>query len=418
MSKIKNIHAREVLDSRGNPTIETEIETSDGNTGKAIVPSGASTGKFEALELRDGDKNRYGGKGVRKAVNNVNKKIFPELKGTNVLNQEKIDEKMCILDGTENKGEIGANAILSVSLATARAAAKDQNLPLFRYLGNDKDNRLPIPLMNLLNGGEHAANNLDLQEFMIVPIGPNKFSEAARMGSEIFHTLKSILNRKGMSTTVGDEGGFAPDLEEETEALDLLVEAIEETGYKSGSEVGIALDPASSEICENEKYRIGDSVLDSGEMVEMYSEWVKNYPILSIEDGLDQEDWNGWKKLTDEIGEKTQLVGDDLFVTDAERLRKGIEQNIANSILVKVNQIGTLTETINAVETAHEAEYTAIISHRSGETEDVFISDLATGLATTQLKAGSMSRTDRVAKYNQLLRIEDRYGLEMSEWPL
>lgn len=418
MSKIKQIQGREVLDSRGNPTVEAEVRTESGNIGRAIVPSGASTGKFEALELRDGDKKRYSGKGVKKAVANIKQKIAPELQGIDSLWQQKIDQRMCDLDGTENKSELGANAILAVSLATARAASRDLGIPLFKYIGGIRQGELPIPFMNVLNGGAHAANNLDLQEFMIVPLGAGKFSEAAQMGSEVFHELKSILDDRGMATTVGDEGGFAPDLEEEREALDLLVEAIEEAGYTPGGEVSIALDPAASEIYEDGSYKLGESELSAEEMIELYVEWVENYPIVSIEDGLDQEDWDGWKILTESLGGKIQLVGDDLFVTDVERLRKGIEEEVANSILIKVNQIGTLSETIEAVEEAHKSGYTAVISHRSGETEDVFIADLATGLSTTQLKSGSLSRTDRVAKYNQLLRLEDKYDLPLASWPL
>ncbi|MFP4005214.1 MAG: phosphopyruvate hydratase [Candidatus Hadarchaeia archaeon] len=417
MSFIENIRGREVLDSRGNPTVEAEVITQTGSIGKAIVPSGASTGKFEALELRDGDKQRYGGKGVKKAVSNINEKIAPELIGMDCIWQKKIDDEMCDLDGTENKSELGANAILAVSLATARAASLDLNLPLFKYIGGIREGSLPIPLMNVLNGGEHADNNLDLQEFMIVPLGAQKFSTAAQMGSEVFHKLKSILEGRNMSTAVGDEGGFAPDLDDETEALELLIEAIEKSGYVPGKDVSIALDPAASEIYEDGKYFLGDSELTSGEMIDIYEKWVDNYPVVSIEDGLDQEDWEGWKELTEKLGDKTQLVGDDLFVTDAERLRNGIERNVANSILIKVNQIGTVSETLEAVEEAHKSAYTAIISHRSGETEDVFIADLATGLPTTQLKSGSLSRTDRIAKYNQLLRLEDQYNLKMASWP-
>lgn len=418
MSKIDKIHGREVLDSRGNPTVEAEVTTEDGSVGKAIVPSGASTGKFEALELRDGDKNRYGGKGVKKAVSNINDRISPELMGIDCTRQKKVDEAMLELDGTENKSELGANAILAVSLANARAAAQYLNVPLFKYIGGVREGCLPIPLMNVLNGGEHAANNLALQEFMIVPAGPERFSEAARMGSEVFHTLKSILEERGMSTAVGDEGGFAPDLDDETEALKLLVNAIEEAGFEPGKDVSIALDPAASEVYEDGKYVLGDKSLTANEMIDLYSEWVEDYPVVSIEDGLDQEDWDGWKDFTDRLGNKVQIVGDDLFVTDVERLKEGIEGGVANSILIKVNQIGSLSETIDAVEEAHKSAYTAIISHRSGETEDVFIADLATGLPTTQLKSGSLSRTDRIAKYNQLLRIEDEYDLPMASWPM
>lgn len=417
MAQIREIHGREILDSRGNPTVETEVILENGTWGRSAVPSGASTGKFEALELRDGDPDRYGGKGVTEAVVNINEDIAYALDGMDPLWQEEIDEKLIELDGTDNKSNLGANAVLSVSLASARAAANDLGIPLFKYISGVSPARLPIPLMNVLNGGAHAANNLVLQEFMIVPAGANTFKRAAQMGSEVFHALESILQKQGMSTAVGDEGGFAPDLDRERDALDLLVRAIEEAGYQPEVDVSIALDPAASEFYEDEKYLVGGTGLSAEELTELYGEWVEDYPIVSIEDGLDQEDWEGWKTLTEGLGKEIQIVGDDLFVTDVQRLRRGIEGGIANSILVKVNQIGTLTEAINAVQEAHRAGYTAVISHRSGETEDVFIADLATGLMSTQLKSGSLSRTDRVGKWNQLLRLEEEYQLRMADWP-
>ena len=418
MAQIREVHGREILDSRGNPTVEAEVILDNGTWGRAAVPSGASTGKYEAIELRDNDESRYGGKGVRKAVENINDKIAYVLDGMEPLWQQDVDHRLLDLDGTEDKSNLGANAILSVSLAVARAAANDLGIPLFKYISGVSPPSLPIPLMNVLNGGEHAANNLDLQEFMIVPLGASRFSEAARMGAEVFHTLESILEGRGMSTTVGDEGGFAPDLDHEEEALELLVEAITETGYQPGEDVSLALDPAASEFYEDGHYIVGGSELSSKEMISLYSKWVETYPIVSIEDGLDQEDWNGWAQLTENLGSQIQIVGDDLFVTDVDRLQRGIEEGVANSILVKVNQIGTLSEAIEAVQKAHRGGYTAVISHRSGETEDVFIADLATGLMTTQLKSGSLSRTDRVSKYNQLLRIEEEYGLGIAAWPL
>jgi len=418
MASIRAVHGREILDSRGNPTVETEVILENGAWGKAAVPSGASTGKFEALELRDGDADRYGGKGVLRAVENVNEKIAYTLDGMDPLWQAEIDEALLELDGTDDKSALGANAILSVSLAVARAAANNLGIPLFKYIGGASPTSLPIPLMNVLNGGAHAGNNLDLQEFMIVPVGPDCFAEVTRTASEVFHTLQSILEDRGMSTAVGDEGGFAPDLDEEREALQLLVEAIGEAGYEPGSEVAIALDPAASEFYQNGKYMVGGSALSAGEMIDLYSQWVEDFPIISIEDGLDQEDWEGWRLMTDRLGNRIQIVGDDLFVTDVDRLEEGIEKGVANSILIKVNQIGTLTEAIEAVQTAHKAGYTAVISHRSGETEDTFIADLAAGLMTTQLKAGSLSRTDRICKYNQLLRLEDDYELPLASWPL
>ena len=417
MSKIREVTGREILDSRGNPTVEAEVVLENGAWGKAAVPSGASTGKFEALELRDGDPERYGGKGVRKAVENINEEISYALDGYNPLWQEKIDERLIELDGTEDKSNLGANAILGVSMAVARAAANDLGLPLFKYIAGVTPASLPIPMMNVLNGGEHADNNLDPQEFMIVPVGAECFGGAAQIGSEVFHELKDILAGRGMSTAVGDEGGFAPDLDEEKEALSLLVEAISEAGYEPGEDVAIALDPAASEFYEGGKYNVGGSSLSADEMVDLYAEWVDEFPIISIEDGLDQQDWGGWKTMTDRMGDEIQIVGDDLFVTNEKRLKKGIEKGVANSILVKVNQIGTLTETIGAVRTAIRSGYSAVISHRSGETEDTFIADLATGLPTTQLKSGSLSRSERISKYNQLLRIEEEYEIKMAEWP-
>ncbi len=417
MSKIREVTGREILDSRGNPTVEAEVVLENGVWGKAAVPSGASTGKFEALELRDEDPDRYGGKGVRKAVDNINEEISYALDGLEPLWQEKIDNKLLELDGTDDKSNLGANAILGVSLAVARAAASDLGLPLFKYISGVTPASLPIPMMNLLNGGEHADNNLDLQEFMVVPVGAGCFGEAARIASEVFHELKGILNEKGMPTAVGDEGGFAPDLDDEEEALSLLVKAISDSGYEPGEDVAIALDPAASEIYRDGTYHIGGSSLAAKDMVDLYREWVESFPIISIEDGLDQQDWDGWKLMTQELGDKIQIVGDDLFVTNVERLERGIEKGVANSILIKVNQIGTLTETIQAVMTALRSGYSAVISHRSGETEDTFIADLATGLPTTQLKSGSLSRSERISKYNQLLRIEEEYELPMAEWP-
>ncbi|MCF7876528.1 phosphopyruvate hydratase [Candidatus Bipolaricaulota bacterium] len=417
MSKIREVTGREILDSRGNPTVEAEVVLENGVWGKAAVPSGASTGKFEALELRDEDPDRYGGKGVRKAVDNINEEISYALDGLEPLWQEKIDNKLLELDGTDDKSNLGANAILGVSLAVARAAASDLGLPLFKYISGVTPASLPIPMMNLLNGGEHADNSLDLQEFMVVPVGAGCFGEAAQVASEVFHELKGILNEKGMPTAVGDEGGFAPDLDDEEEALSLLVKAISDSGYEPGEDVAIALDPAASEIYRDGTYHIGGSSLAAKDMVDLYREWVESFPIISIEDGLDQQDWDGWKLMTQELGDKIQIVGDDLFVTNVERLERGIEKGVANSILIKVNQIGTLTETIQAVMTALRSGYSAVISHRSGETEDTFIADLATGLPTTQLKSGSLSRSERISKYNQLLRIEEEYELPMAEWP-
>lgn len=409
MPYITDVYAREVLDSRGNPTVEVEVYTESGAFGSALVPSGASTGEYEAVELRDGDKDRYLGKGVSQAVQNVNEKIAPEILGFDATRQVIIDELMIELDGTENKGNLGANAILGVSMAVARAAADYLGIPLYQYLGGFNAKKLPTPMMNILNGGEHADNNVDIQEFMVMPVGAPTFKEALRMGAEIFHSLKKVLKNKGYNTGVGDEGGFAPDLGSNEEALSTIIEAIEEAGYKPGEEVQLAMDVASSEIYEDGKYNLkGEGVTrTSEEMVDWYEELVNKYPIISIEDGLDENDWEGTKLLTERIGDRVQLVGDDLFVTNTNKLSRGISEGIANSILIKVNQIGTLTETFQAIEMAKEAGYTAVISHRSGETEDSTIADIAVATNAGQIKTGAPSRTDRVAKYNQLLRIED-----------
>ncbi|MYL33591.1 phosphopyruvate hydratase [Pontibacillus yanchengensis] len=409
MPYITDVYAREVLDSRGNPTVEVEVYTESGAYGTALVPSGASTGEFEAVELRDGDKNRYVGKGVTQAVENVNEKIGPELLGFDVTRQVIIDQVMIELDGTDNKGNLGANAILGVSMAVAHAAADFVGVPLYQYLGGFNAKKLPVPMMNILNGGEHADNNVDIQEFMIMPVGAPTFHEALRTGAEIFHALKKVLNNKGYGTGVGDEGGFAPNLGSNEEALSTIIEAIEAAGYKPGEEVQLAMDVASSEIYEDGKYNLkGEGVTRTAEeMVDWYEELVNKYPIISIEDGLDENDWEGTKLLTQRIGDRVQLVGDDLFVTNTERLGRGIEEGVGNSILIKVNQIGTLTETFQAIEMAKEAGYTAVISHRSGETEDATIADIAVATNAGQIKTGAPSRTDRVAKYNQLLRIED-----------
>ncbi|SER80100.1 enolase [Gracilibacillus ureilyticus] len=409
MPYITDVYAREVLDSRGNPTIEVEIYTESGAFGTALVPSGASTGEHEAVELRDGDKDRYLGKGVQKAVENVNEVIAPELMGIDVTRQVIIDQLLLELDGTENKGKLGANAILGVSMAAAHAAADHLGVPLYTYLGGFNATTLPTPMMNILNGGEHADNNVDIQEFMIMPVGAPTFKEALRMGAEIFHSLKKVLSGKGLNTGVGDEGGFAPNLGSNEEALSTIIEAIEAAGYKPGEEVKLAMDVASSEFYEDGKYNLkGEGVVRSSEeMVAWYEEMINKYPIISIEDGLDENDWEGHKLLTDRIGDRVQLVGDDLFVTNTKRLAQGIEQGVGNSILVKVNQIGTLTETFEAIEMAKRAGYTAVISHRSGETEDATIADIAVATNAGQIKTGAPSRTDRVAKYNQLLRIED-----------
>ena len=413
MTTITSIKAREILDSRGNPTVEAEVSLECGVTGRAAVPSGASTGEHEAVELRDGEKGRYLGKGVRTAVKNVNEQIAAELQGLDALRQADVDRRMIELDGTTNKGKLGANAILAVSLATARAAADALGLPLYRYLGGVNARLLPVPMMNILNGGSHADNNVDLQEFMVMPVGASRFSDSLKMGVEIFHNLKKVLSKKGYNTAVGDEGGFAPNLKSNEEAVEVILEATQQAGFTPGKDVFIALDPASSEFFEDGKYvfkKSDKSVKSSGQMVEFYSNWARQYPIISIEDGLAENDWEGWALLTKALGSKIQLVGDDLFVTNTERLHKGIEAGIGNSILVKVNQIGTLTETIEAIELAKVNRYTAVVSHRSGETEDTFISDLVVGLNTGQIKTGSASRTDRIAKYNQLLRIEEELG--------
>ncbi|GAA0589315.1 phosphopyruvate hydratase [Virgibacillus siamensis] len=409
MPYITDVYAREVLDSRGNPTVEVEVSTESGAFGAALVPSGASTGEYEAVELRDEDKNRYLGKGVEKAVQNVNDVIAPELLGVDVTRQNIIDQIMLELDGTDNKGNLGANAILGVSMAVAHAASSYLGLPLYNYLGGFNAKTLPTPMMNILNGGEHADNNVDIQEFMIMPVAAPTFKEALRTGAEIFHALKKVLKSKGYNTGVGDEGGFAPNLKSNEEALQTIVEAIEAAGYKPGEEVKLAMDVASSEIYDDGKYNLkGEGVVrTSAEMVDWYEELIHHYPIISIEDGLDENDWEGHKLLTDRIGDRVQLVGDDLFVTNTSKLAHGIEQGVGNSILVKVNQIGTLTETFAAVEMAKRAGYTAVISHRSGETEDATIADIAVATNAGQIKTGAPSRTDRVAKYNQLLRIED-----------
>ncbi|MDR0687441.1 MAG: phosphopyruvate hydratase [Prevotellaceae bacterium] len=415
MSQIINIHAREILDSRGNPTVEVEVIADSGDVGRAAVPSGASTGVHEAVELRDGDKERFGGKGVLKAVEHVNTVLSENLKGFSIFDQRGIDSQMLELDGTENKDNLGANAILGVSLAVAHAAAQSLGQPLYRYVGGVTAHTLPIPMMNILNGGSHADNSIDFQEFMIMPVGAETFAEALRMGAEVFHSLKTVLTRQGYSTNVGDEGGFAPNLKSNEEGIKVILEAIEKAGYKPGSDVFIALDPASSEyyVPVEKVYYLkksnGDK-LTAQEMVDFWKSWTSKYPILSIEDGMAEDDWDGWKLLTDAIGDKVQLVGDDLFVTNSARLQKGIDKQVANSILVKVNQIGSLTETIDAVNLAYRNSYTAIMSHRSGETEDTTIADLAVALNTGLIKTGSASRSDRIAKYNQLLRIEEALG--------
>ncbi|KMK77493.1 phosphopyruvate hydratase [Alkalihalobacillus pseudalcaliphilus] len=410
MTMITDVYAREVLDSRGNPTVEVEVYLESGAMGRALVPSGASTGEYEAVELRDGD-TRFLGKGVLKAVENVNEVIAPEIIGVDALDQLGIDKLMIDLDGTENKGKLGANAILGVSMAVAHAAANALGIPLYVYLGGFGAKQLPVPMMNIINGGEHADNNVDIQEFMVMPVGAENFKEALRMGTEIFHHLKSVLKAKGYNTAVGDEGGFAPNLSSNEEALSTIIEAIEKAGYKPGEEVQLAMDVASSELFNKEdgKYHLAGEgkVLSSEEMVDFYEDLVSKYPIISIEDGLDENDWEGHKLLTDRLGEKVQLVGDDLFVTNTKKLAEGIEKGISNSILIKVNQIGTLTETFEAIEMAKRAGYTAVISHRSGETEDATIADIAVATNAGQIKTGAPSRTDRVAKYNQLLRIED-----------
>jgi len=412
MASIINIKARQILDSRGNPTVEVDVLTDTGIIGRAAVPSGASTGVHEAVELRDGDEKYYMGKGVLKAIHNVNTIINEEPNGYYVFDQNAIDQRMLEIDGTPNKSKLGANAVLGVSLAVAHAAAQNAGMPLYKYVGGVNANTLPVPMMNILNGGSHADNKIDIQEFMIMPIGASSFSEALRMGTEVFHHLKAVLKKKGLSTNVGDEGGFAPNLGSNEEGIQVILEAIENAGYKPGDDIALALDAASSEfyIKEEKVYHLHKSSgekLTSDQMVEMYKDWTAKYPIISIEDGLDEDDWDGWKKLTDAIGKDVQLVGDDLFVTNVERLQEGIEKGIGNSILIKVNQIGSLTETLNAIKLATENGYTCVMSHRSGETEDTTIADLAVALNCGQIKTGSASRTDRIAKYNQLLRIEE-----------
>ncbi|MCD4680016.1 MAG: phosphopyruvate hydratase [Bacteroidales bacterium] len=421
MSTIINVTARQILDSRGNPTIEVDVMTDSGVIGRAAVPSGASTGIHEAIELRDGDMGVYGGKGVLNAVQNINSLLNEELNGYFITDQNNIDNRMLELDGTPNKSNIGANAILGVSLAVAHAAAIETNQALFRYIGGVNANTLPIPMMNIINGGSHADNSIDFQEFMIMPVGADSFSNAIRMGSEVFHTLKSVLKDKGYSTSVGDEGGFAPNLKSNEEAIMLILKAIEKAGYKPGKDIYLALDPASSEyyLPEENVYHLhkssGDK-LTASEMVDFWKEWVDKYPIISLEDGMAEDDWDGWALMTSELGEKIQIVGDDIFVTNVERLSKGIENKVGNSILIKLNQIGTLTETIDAVNMAYRNAYTAIISHRSGETEDTSIADLAVALNTGQIKTGSASRSERIAKYNQLLRIEEMLG-DAAQYP-
>jgi len=409
---IVDVHAREILDSRGNPTVEAEVTLGDGSVGRAAVPSGASTGEHEAVELRDGDPQRYLGKGVQNAVGNVNLKIADALQGMDATDQRRIDDTMIDVDGTPNKGKLGANAILAVSMACARASAAALKTPLYRYLGGIGASILPVPMMNILNGGAHADSNVDFQEFMAMPVGAESFAEALQWGAEIFHTLKSVLKKRGYNTAVGDEGGFAPSLKANVEAIDLVLEAMEQAGFRAGRDVCIALDPAASEFYDKDqgKYvfkKSDKSVKSSEEMVRFWADWVRQYPIVSIEDGLAEDDWQGWRMLTDELGDNIQLVGDDLFVTNTERLSRGIAEGVANSILIKVNQIGTVSETLDAIDMARRNAYTAVISHRSGETEDTFIADLAVATGVGQIKTGSASRTDRTAKYNQLLRIEE-----------
>jgi enolase len=413
--QIIKVVGREILDSRGNPTVEADVELEDGSFGRAAVPSGASTGEFEAVELRDNDKSRYLGKGTRTAARNISEKIGPAVLGMSAFDQAGIDHKMIALDGTNNKGALGANAILAVSMAVARAAADSQMTPLYRYLGGVQGTLLPVPLMNILNGGAHADNSVDPQEFMVAPFGAGCFADAVRMGAEVFHTLKGVLKKRGYSTAVGDEGGFAPNLKSNDEALEVVLEAIQKAGYKPGEQIGIALDPAASEFYDDEKKKYVFKKSDKSErtseqMVEFWANWVRQYPIVSLEDGMSEADWDGWKLLTDTLGGKIQLVGDDIFVTNTEIFARGIAKGIANSILVKLNQIGSVTETLNAVHMAGDAGYTAVISHRSGETEDPFIADFAVATRAGQIKTGSASRTDRIAKYNQLIRIEEELG--------
>src|SRR5580704_17675314 len=415
MTEIAAIHAREILDSRGNPTVEADVVLAGGAIGRAAVPSGASTGEHEAVELRDGDKSHYLGKGVLQAVENVESVLAPELTGMDAANQRLLDATMIALDGTPNKGRIGANAILAVSMAAARASAKALSIPLYRYLGGVNASVLPVPMMNIINGGAHADNNVDFQEFMVMPVGAERFGDALRWGVEVFHHLKGVLKKKGYSTAVGDEGGFAPSLKSNVEAIEVILEAIQLAGYKEGEEIAIALDPAASEFFDKQKgkyvFKKSDkSEKTSEEMTRFWESWVRQYPIISLEDGLAEDDWAGWKFLTKELGQKIQLVGDDLFVTNTERLQKGIEEGVGNSILIKVNQIGTISETFEAISLARRYGYTSVISHRSGETEDSFIADLAVATGAGQIKTGSASRTDRIAKYNQLLRIEEELG--------
>ncbi len=414
MSKIKSIHAREVIDSRGNPTVEADVLLESGALGRAAVPSGASTGTLEAVELRDGDTKRYLGKGVQQAVNNVNTEIQQVLAGMDCFSQEIIDQRMIELDGTNNKGRLGANALLSVSLAVAKAAAVEKQIPLYRYLHHGDSFIMPVPMMNIINGGEHADNSVDMQEFMVVPTGATSIRDAIRYGAEIFHALKNVLHKKGLNTAVGDEGGFAPDLKSNQEAVETILQAIEMAGYKVGADVHLGLDVASTEFYKNGKYELqseGKS-FNSNQFVDYLVDWVNQYPIITIEDGVAEDDWDGWKLLTEKIGDKVQLVGDDLFVTNTKILQKGIDLGVANSILIKVNQIGTLSETLAAIKMAHAASYTAVVSHRSGETEDVTIADLAVATNAGQIKTGSLSRSDRIAKYNQLIRIEEELGFE------
>jgi enolase len=412
LSTIKSLKAREILDSRGNPTLEVEARLADGTVSCAAVPSGASTGKYEAVELRDGDKNRYKGLGVLKAVSNVNDIIAPAVTGMPAPNQKAIDNKLIELDGTENKYNLGANAILGVSLAVAHAAADYLKTPLYQYLGNEDIYKLPVPMLNILNGGKHASNSTDLQEYMVVPAGADSFATALQMGAEVYHSLKSVLKSKGLNTNVGDEGGFAPSLSSNNQAVELIIQAIEKAGYQPGKDCFIALDPASSEYYEDGKYHLAreGKTLTSSEMVDFYVNWINTYPIISIEDGMAEDDWQGWQLLTEKIGDRIQLVGDDLYVTNINRLAKGIETKASNSILIKLNQIGTLTETISAIEMAHKAGWTAVVSHRSGETEDTTIADLAAGLCTGQIKTGAPCRSERNAKYNRLLKIEAELG--------
>ena len=413
MEKIEVVVAREILDSRGNPTVEVEVGLSDGGFGRAAVPSGASTGKYEAVELRDKSKKRYLGKGVEKAVNNVNRVILPAIAGMDATNQRLVDKTLIELDGTPNKAKLGANAILGVSLAVARAAADSLFIPLYRYIGGSNACRIPMPMMNILNGGLHAANNVDLQEFMIVPVGGKTFKDALRIGAEVFHGLAAVLKEKGLSTAVGDEGGFAPDLKSNDEAVEMVIAGIKNAGYQPGKDVLIALDPASSSFYENDMYvfsKSDKSERNGDQMTDFYADWVDRYPIFSIEDGLAENDWKSWKKMTDKIGNHTQIVGDDLFVTNTERIARGIKEKSANAVLIKLNQIGTLTETLDAIRMAHRAGWKTVISHRSGETEDTFIADLAVAAGTGQIKTGSLCRSERICKYNQLLRIEEELG--------